>query len=428
MTDPGLWLFLVFLALVALGVPIGVAAGATGAFFLWHFQIGVQILSANVYANIAKFQLLAIPFFILAGLILDRAGISQRLVHLASLMVGPVHGGLALVAVLCCVFFAGISGSGPADAAALGAVLIPAMAARGYDKGFAAGLIAAGGSIAIIIPPSIAFIIYGVITTVSVPALFAAGVFPGLVVGLALMVPAYLISRAEGYAGERWGTPREIWRAFLHAFWGLMAPLVILGGIYGGVFTPTEAAVVAVFYGLFVGMVIHRTLGWRDLYGILRDTAISSAVVMFIVGFAGLFAWAGARLGAVDKASRFILGLSDSPAVAILWINLLLLVAGCLLDAISVFYVTLPILMPVMAHFQWDPIWFGVVMTVNLAIGQVTPPVAVNLYVTANLAQITLERISRAVIPFILAMVAALFIIIYWTSLSTWLPRVFGLG
>lgn len=184
---------------------------------------------------------------------------------------------------------------------------------------------------------------------------------------------------------------------------------------------------VAVFYGLFVGMVIHRTLGWRDLYGILRDTAISSAVVMFIVGFAGLFAWAGARLGAVDKASRFILGLSESPGIAILWINLLLLIAGCLLDAISIFYVTLPILMPVIAHFKWDPIWFGVVMTVNLAIGQVTPPVAVNLYVTANLAQITLERISRAVIPFLLVMVVALFII-YWTSLSTWLPRVFGHG
>ncbi len=428
MTDPGLWLFLAFLALVALGVPIAVAAGTSGAFFLWYHQLGVQILSANVYANIAKFQLLAIPFFILAGMILDRAGISQRLVHLASLLVGPVHGGLALVAVICCVFFAGISGSGPADTAALGTVLIPAMASRGYDKGFASALIASGGSIAIIIPPSIAFIIYGVITTVSVPALFAAGVFPGIVVGLALMVPAYLISRAQGYAGERWGTRRELWHAFREAFWGLLAPLVILGGIYGGIFTPTEAAVVAVFYGLFVGVVIYRSLAWRDLYGILRDAAVSSAVVMFIVGFAGLFAWAGSRLGAMEKASRLILGLSETPAIAIVWINLLLLIAGCLLDAISIFYVMLPILLPVMAHFQWDPIWFGVVMTVNLAIGQVTPPVAVNLYVAANLARISLERISRAVVPFILAMVAALIVIIYWTGLSTWLPRVFKLG
>ena len=428
MTDPGLWLFLAFLALVALGIPIGVAAGATGTFFLWYQQIGVQILSANVYANIAKFQLLAIPFFILAGLILDRAGISERLVHLASLLVGPVHGGLALVAVICCVFFAGISGSGPADTAALGAVLIPAMAARGYDKGFASALIASGGSIAIIIPPSVAFIIYGVITTVSVPALFAAGVFPGILVGLALMGPAYAISRAEGYGGERWGTPHEIWRAFVEALWGLLAPLVILGGIYGGIFTPTEAAVVAVFYGLFAGVVIYRKLGWRDLYTILRDAAVSSAVVMFIVGFAGLFAWAGSRLGAMDKASRLILGLSQDSAVTILWINLLLLVAGCLLDAISIFYVMLPILMPVIAHFRWDPIWFGVVMTVNLAIGQVTPPVAVNLYVAANLAQISLERISRAVVPFILAMLAALVVIIYWTGLSIWLPRLFRLG
>jgi len=249
-----------------------------------------------------------------------------------------------------------------------------------------------------------------------------------LVVGLALMVPACLISRREGYAGERWGTGPEIWRAFVEALWGLMAPVVILGGIYGGVFTPTEAAVVAVVYGLFVGVVVYRNLGWRELYGILRDASISSAVVMFIVAFAGLFAWAGSTLGAMEKASRFILGLSQNPAVAIIWINVLLLIAGCLLDAISIFYVTLPILMPVIAHFQWNPIWFGVVMTVNLAIGQGTPPVAVNLYVAANLAKITLERISRAVVPFILAMVAALLIIIYWTSLSSWLPRLFRLG
>ncbi|MBI3086637.1 MAG: TRAP transporter large permease subunit, partial [candidate division NC10 bacterium] len=235
MTDPSVWLFVTFLVLVGLGVPIAIAVGVSGAVFLWYYQLGIQILSANIYGNIAKFQLLAIPFFILAGLILDRVGISQRLVHLVNLLIGPTTGGLALVAVVVCVFFAGISGSGPADTAALGTVLIPAMVAKGYDTGFASALIASGGSIAIIIPPSIAFIIYGVITATSIPALFAAGIFPGIVVGLALMIPAYLISRARGYAGERFGTRAEIWQAFKDSIWGLMAPLVILGGIYGGI-------------------------------------------------------------------------------------------------------------------------------------------------------------------------------------------------
>ena len=427
MTDPSVWLFVTFLVLVGLGVPIAIALGVSGAAFLWFYQLGIQILSANIYGNIAKFQLLAIPFFILAGLILDRVGISQRLVHLVNLLVGPTTGGLALVAVVVCVFFAGISGSGPADTAALGTVLIPAMVAKGYDKGFASALIASGGSIAIIIPPSIAFIIYGVITATSIPALFAAGILPGLVVGLALMIPAYLISRARGYAGERFGTRAEIWQAFKDSIWGLLAPLVILGGIYGGIFTPTEAAVVAVFYGLFVGAVVHRNLTWAVLYGTLRDAALSSAVVMVIVAFAGLFAWAGSTLGAMDKAAAFIISLSGSPWVTILWVNLLLFIAGMLLDAVSIYYVFLPIFLPVMAHFRWDPIWFGVVMTVNLAIGQVTPPVAVNLYVAANLARISLETISRAVVPFVLAMLGALLVITYLPFLSTWLPKLMRL-
>jgi len=427
MTDPSIWLFVTFLLLVGLGVPIAIAVGVSGAVFLWYYQLGIQILSANIYGNIAKFQLLAIPFFILAGLILDRVGISERLVRLVNLLIGPTTGGLALVAVVVCVFFAGISGSGPADTAALGTVLIPAMVAKGYDKGFASALIASGGSIAIVIPPSIAFIIYGVITATSIPALFAAGILPGIVVGLCLMIPAYLISRARGYAGERWGTAAEIWRAFKDSIWGLMAPVVILGGIYGGIFTPTEAAVVAVFYGLFVGGLIYRTLRWRMLYETLRDAALSSAVVMLIVAFAGLFAWAGSTLGAMDKAARLIIGLSQSPWVTILWVNLLLFIAGMLLDAVSIYYVFLPIFLPVMAHFHWDPVWFGVVMTVNLAIGQVTPPVAVNLYVAANLARISLETISRAVVPFVLAMLGALLAAIYLPFLSTWIPKLLRL-
>jgi len=425
--EPGLVLFGLFLLLLLLGVPIAVALGSVACLVIWFYDQGVLAISPIFYANIAKFPLLAIPFFIMAGLILERCGISRRLVNLASLLVGPLPGGLALVAVLVCVFFGGVSGSGPADAAAMGAVLIPAMTAKGYDRAFSAGLVASAGSTAIIVPPSIALIIYGVITEVSVPALFAGGILPGLVAGLSLIVPAIIISKRRGYGGRQWGTPAEIWRAFKQAIWGLLAPVVILGGLYGGVFTPTEAAMVAVVYGLVVGMVIHGTLSWRDLYALMLDAAVASAVVMLIVAFAGLFAWTADALGSIDRLAGFMLSLSDNGLVMILVVNLFLLLAGMLIDAISIFYLFLPILMPLMSHFGWDPLWFGVVMCFNLAIGQFTPPVAVNLYITTSLAGARLERVSLAVLPFFLAMAAGLCLLIFWPELATAPAGWFGL-
>ena len=422
-----LWFFGLFVLLLAIGAPIAVALGATGLILIWQFHLGMAAIGPTFYASLAKFQLLAIPFFVMAGLILERVGISERLVRLASLLIGPVHGGLALVAIVCCVFFAGISGSGPADTAALGTILIPAMAARGYAKSFASALIASGGSIAIIIPPSIAFIIYGVITNTSIPALFAAGVLPGLLVGACLAIPAYVIARRRGWRGDRYGSRAEVLAALREAVWGLMAPLIILGGIYGGVFTPTEAAVVAVFYGLFVGLFIYRSLTLAALWRILNDTAVSSAVVMLIVGFAGLYAWAGSTMGVIDRMTQGLLGLSKSPVVILWAINLLVFLAGYILDGISIYYIFVPIIMPIMAAFGWDPVWIGVMLTVNIAIGQVTPPVAVNLYVAANIARLSFEEISRAVWPFVLAMLVALSIVVQWPALSTWLPGIFGL-
>lgn len=425
--DPAFWLFFAFLALLLLGIPIAVALGSVAIVMIWYFQLGIPVVSSNFYAGIAKYPLLAIPFFILAGMILERCGVSQRLVHLASLVVGSLPGGLAIVAVLVCVFFGGVSGSGPADAAAMGAVLIPAMARKNYARDFSAALIAAGGSTAIVVPPSIAFILYGVITTTSVPALFAAGIFPGILAGLSLILPAYYISKHRGYMGERRGTAREVAAAFKDAFWGLLAPLVILGGIYGGVFTATEAAIVAVFYGVFLGFVVYRTLSLQNLYQILVDAAVSSAVVLLIVALAGLYSWAGATLGVMEKIAAALLSVSSHPAVVLLLVNLLILIAGMLLDAISIYYVFLPILMPIMTHFGWDPLWFGVVMTLNLAIGQFTPPVAVNLYVTTNLAGISLEKVSVATLPFIAAMAVALILVAVFPALSLWLPRLWGL-
>jgi C4-dicarboxylate transporter, DctM subunit len=425
--DPGLILIFAFLILLLLGLPIAVALGSVAIFAIWYANLGIPVVSSNVYAGIAKFPLLAIPFFILAGIILERCGVSKRLVHLTSLVVGSVPGGLAIVAILVCVFFGGISGSGPADAAAIGAVLIPAMARKNYRKDFAAALIAAAGSTAIVIPPSIAFILYGVIMGVSVPALFAGGILPGVLAGLSLIIPAYVISKKHGYAGERRGSWKEIFLAFKDALWGLLAPLVILGGIYGGIFTATESAVVAIFYGLLVGFVIYRTLNWRVLYDILVDSALSSAVVLLIVALAGLYGWAAATLGVVDRSAKLILSISTNEWVVLALVNVMLLIAGMLLDAISIYYICLPILIPIMAHFHWDPLWFGVVMTLNLAIGQFTPPVAVNLYVTTNLAQVSFEKVSLATIPFILTMAGSLVLVVLFPWLSLYLPQLWGL-
>jgi len=425
--DPGILFFAFFFFLLFIGVPIAVSVGITALVFLWQYHLGIMVVSTNFYANIAKFPLLAIPFFILAGFLMDRVGLSRRLVNLLHVLIGPVPGGLGLVAVGGCVLFGAISGTGPADTAAIGAVMIPAMVNRGYDKGFASALVASAATTDVLIPPSVAFVIYGVITETSIGGLFAAGVIPGLVMGLALVLPVFIISKRKGWGGDRWGTKAEIWMAFKQALWGLLAPVIILGGIYGGIFTPTEAAVVAVFYGFFVGVLIYRNVNLKMLYEVLRDSAVSTSVVMIVVAFAGLFAWTGSTLGVMDRAANAFLSLSKDPIVILLLLNLLLLIAGMVLDAISIFYIFLPILMPVIKYFNWDPMWFGVMMAVNLAIGTVTPPVALNLYVAANLADISMERISRAAIPFVFALIVSLLIITYIPSLSLWLPDLFGL-
>jgi tripartite ATP-independent transporter DctM subunit len=424
--EPGLLLFGTFLVLLFIGVPIVTAVGVTSLVFLWQWSLGVQVTASNVYANIAKFPLLAIPFFILAGFVMDRVGLSRGLVRLLNLLVGPIRGGLGLVAVGGCVFFGAISGTGPADTAAIGSVMIPAMVNRGYAVGFSAALVAAAATTDVLIPPSVAFVVYGVITETSVSRLFAAGVVPGLLMAVALIAPAILIARRHGWGGEPWGTPREVLQAAWEAKWGLIAPAVILGGIYGGVFTPTEAAVVAVMYGLFVGFVVFRNLSLGDLYTILLDAAVSTSVVMIVVGLAGLFSWTGSTLGVMDRAARSLMALSDNPYVLLLLLNVLLLVAGMLLDAISIYYVFLPIFLPLLGRFGWDPIWFGVMMTVNLAIGTVTPPVAVNLYVASRIAGISMEEVSAWALPFFAALIGALMIVTYVPAVSLWLPSALG--
>ncbi|KUK57662.1 MAG: TRAP dicarboxylate transporter, DctM subunit [Synergistales bacterium 53_16] len=421
--DPGVILLGLFFIFLAFKVPIAVALGMAGMAVVYWYNLGAQMFAPVFFANISKFSLLAIPFFILAGVIMGRAKISDKIIRLIMLMVGPVSGGMAIVTIITALFWGAVSGSGPATVAALGTILIPGMVKAGYDRDFAAALTSSASGLAIVIPPSIGFIVYGVITGTSISELFLAGIIPGILVGLFLIVAAFIISVARGYKGDRFGTAKEVLTAFKDAFWALLTPVIILGGIYGGIFTPTEAAAVGVAYGLFVGFVVYRTLTLKDLYELLVDACASSAVVMLVVAFAGIFGWAMMVLGVVERVSEAVITMSSNPFVVIALINVILIISGMLLDAISIYYLLMPIFMPVIAHFGWDPVWFGVVMTINLAIGQVTPPVAVNLYVGCNVAGISMDEISRAVIPFLLASIVALVVIVYLPGITLWLPN-----
>ena len=326
------------------------------------------------------------------------------------------------------VIFAGLMGSSVGEAAALGGLLLPMMAEVGYKPGRAGGVIASGAILGPIIPPSTNFILLGAtISGLSITKLFMIGLFPGIFIGLALMVVWFFIVRIDGYNETITFTREEKWKIIRDATPAFMMPVLLLGGIRFGVFTPTEAAAVAVFYGLFVGVFIYRTINSISiLVEIFAASIRATAVVMLVVTCAGLFSWVASTVGLVEKGSAVLLAVSDNQWVVLLMINIILLLAGMLLDAISIYYVFLPFMLPIMAHFNWDPVWFGIMMTVNLAVGQVTPPVAVNLYVGANISGISMERISKAALPLIFASLLALVVIIIFPDLSTFVPRMLG--
>lgn len=427
MLTGSLILFVGFAVLLLLGAPLAVALGAAGTAVILTEGLGIMSVPTNAYAGVAKYPLLALPVFVLAGMIFERAGVALRIVNFTAALVGNRRGAQGLVAVLVCMFLGGISGSGPADAAAVAMVMIPGMAKQGYPRAFSASLIAAAGSTAILIPPSIAFIVYSILVPgASVPALFAGGMIPGLIAGLSLLIPVFYFSLREGWGADGEKSTIPPWQAFKEAIWGLLAPVIILGGLRSGVFTPTEAAVVAVFYGFFVGMFVYRSLNWRDIYDVLVVSAEISAVVMIIISLAGVFAHAGATLGAFDAFAKTLIGVTESEGLMLAMIMILLLLAGMLLDAISIFLIFLPILIPIAIAFNWDLVWFGVLITMNMAIGQFTPPLAVNLMVTSRIAGISIESTIPWVIWFVVAMLLALILVAAVPQLTLWLPQSMG--
>ncbi|WP_110069839.1 TRAP transporter large permease [Halomonas sp. A11-A] len=435
--SPDLWMLLAFAGLLIAGVPVAFSLGLAGAVGILAGLPPAMLatLGTNTYNSIAKYPLIAIPLFILTGLIFERSGVALRLVRFAQALIGPRHGGLALVAVLVCMIMGGMSGSGPADAAAVAMVMLPSMTKAGYPKPFSATLIAASASTAILIPPSVALILYSIVVPgVDLRALFAAGLFPGILAGLALLVPALLVSKRSGWEGRGWegDTPVEgaerlkVGETFKQALPALFAPVLILGGLRSGLFTPTEAAVVAVAYGVAIGLFVTREIGVRDLWRLFGEAAVISGVVMLIIALAGIFAWAGTMLGTFRDMAQWIIALTDNGVLLLILIMLAVLAAGMLLDAISIYLILMPILIPVMQHFEWNPVWFGILLAMNIAIGQFTPPVAVNLMVTTEVAKIRLEQTVGWALLFVVAMGGALALVAIFPEIALWLPRTLG--
>jgi tripartite ATP-independent transporter DctM subunit len=420
-------LFVGFLLLLVLSAPLATALGIVGSVVILGADLGAMSIATNVYSSLAKYPLLALPVFILAGMIFERVGVAAKLVAFVSVLVGERRGAQGVVAILVCMFLGGISGSGPADAAAVAMVMLPSMTRQGYPPAFSSSLIAAAGSTAILIPPSIAFVIFTVLVPqVSVPALFAAGLIPGVLAGLSLLAPTVFFAWKYGWGSREKAERAGLLRTLKDASWGIAAPVIILGGLRTGAFTPTEAAVVAVFYGLFVGLVVYRTLTLRKLYRVLVDSAEISAVVMLIIACAGIFAHAGSTLGAFDALAKSMLSVTREEHLMLAMIMLLLLIAGMLLDAASIFLIFLPILVPIVNAFGWDMTWFAVLMTMNMAIGQFTPPMAVNLLVTTRIAGIGMETTVRWVLWMVLSMLVSLALVAAVPQLALWLPQRLG--
>ena len=424
-------LFITFFVLLVLNVPISVCLGLSSAAAILYSGTSLTIVATNIYSGISKFLLLAIPFFVLSGNIMAKAGISTRLIRFVDTCVGHRKGGIANVCIIVACFFGAISGSGPATVAALGAVLIPAMVERGgFSAPFSTALMATASSIAIVIPPSIAFVVYASITGVSIGDMFMAGIVPGILMGLALIVVVMLEVRKNHVvpSNVQKASAKERLDAFKDAFWGFLMPVIILGGIYGGIFTPTEAAAVSVVYGLFVGMVIYKEVKLKDLWDILIDSAKTTGGIMLIVACASLFSFVCTRFGISTAASELLAKVAGNQFTFLLICNVIFLIAGCFIDANSAMYIFIPIMLPVCKALGYDIVAFGVMATVNLAIGQVTPPVGVNLFVAISIKikkglEVTLQEISRAVVPMIAACVAVLLIVTYIPITSTFLPK-----
>jgi C4-dicarboxylate transporter, DctM subunit len=436
-----LLIFVLLAALLLTGMPVSIALGLTVLTYLFTMtDVPLDAVALKLFTGIEKFEILCVPFFILAGNLLMHGGVAHRLIAFATSMVGHMAGGLGLATVVACAIFASVSGSSPATVVAIGAIMIPAMAAKGFPVRFSTGIVASSGALGILIPPSIVMVLYAlsiggmhavgpsgeVITAASVRALFAAGVFPGLLMATLLGVTTWYLARKRGYPrAERadWG---ERARAFRGCFWGLTLIVVILGGIYAGLFTPTEAAAMSAVYAFIIAVYVYKDLALRDVPRVLVASASMSAMLLYIITNAVLFSFLLTHEQIPHAIADWIIAQGFGRIEFLLVANVLLLAAGCVMEPASVTLILAPIFFPVAARLGIDPVHLGIIMVVNMEIGMMTPPVGLNLYVASGVSKLGLTETSKAVIPWLLTMLGFLMIVTYWPDLSLWFPRQLG--
>ncbi len=419
--------FGLFFALIVFGVPIAYSLGLASAYLIiCQLDLPIVLIAQHMYAAVDSFSFLAIPFFMLAGAFMSYGGVTRRLINFAQSLVGPFKGGLAQVVAVSGMFFGAISGSSAATTAAIGAVMIDSMKEKGYDRDFTAGVVAAGGMVGIIIPPSITLVVYGVVAEVSIGDLFLGGFGPGIFMGISMCVLSYFICAYKGWGGEGSFSLKNIVKSFVESFWALLTPVIIIGGIYGGIFTPTEAAAVASVYGLVIGLFVYKELAIKDIPAIVAKAVYSTTVIMFIVAAAKIFGWILTNAEIPQQIAAFVSSIAPNKYIFLLLINVLLLILGTMVNPSAAVIILAPIMLPVALKFGIDPVFFGVLMVVNLAIGNVTPPVGLDLFVVSAITKIPIDRIARAIVPYLLILIADLLIITYFEPIIMYLPSLFG--
>jgi C4-dicarboxylate transporter, DctM subunit len=418
------WLIPLLFVFFFLGMPITFSLGVVSLLGLILTKVPLLLVVQRLWTAVDTFSLVAVPLFILAGDLMSRGGISRRLVDFAQALVGHFTSGLAMVAVVACMFFAAVSGSAIADAAAIGGILIPTMIANRYHPPFTASLVAAAGTIGPIIPPSIPMVLYGAMTNTSIAMLFAGGFLPGVLMGAGLMAYSYYVGKQRGYRGrEKRASLREIARGFVNALLAMLMPIIIIGGIISGVFTPTESGVVAVVYALLLGKFVYRELTWPDVTRLLYDCGLLTGKILFILGTASIFSWLLTVEGIPQQVTAYLGGLNAGWVVMLLLINLILLFVGTFIDTISALVIFTPLLLPLAMSVGVDPVHFGIILAVNLTIGMITPPVGVVLFVTTAIAKLTIREMMRDLTPMIGVLIVALAITTYWPAMVMWIPN-----
>lgn len=420
----GIALGVTLLILLLLGVPIAFAIGAATLVGLWVGGVPTAFIGQNLLTPLNSFPSMAVPFFILAGALMETGGLSKRIINVSQSMLGHMSGGLAIVTIFSSAIFAAISGSSPATVAAIGSIMVPAMVERGYNKSDAAAISASGGGLGIIIPPSIPMIIYGITANVSIRDMFMAGFGPGLLIVIILSSVVFMMAKKKGYKGsDEPFSFIKLLKATWDAKWALLSPVIILGGIYSGQFTPTESAVIAVVYALIVGLFIYKELKFKDIPKAMISSAIMTGAVLVILSTATAFGKLITMYQIPIKLANIITGISDNPQVILLLIALLVLIVGTFMETLSIIIILVPLFLPVILSLGINPIHFGIIMVVGAEIGMLTPPVGVNLFVASGISNVSLEKISKSMIPFLLAMLISLLIIIFVPDISTFLPN-----